>query len=178
MRAKTKSKLTLAALGLFFFGPLVIAGYLYSSRDNWVPNTTNKGVLLEQPVNIDDVGIDLRLGSWYLLYMTKDKCEDLCKKNLVLMRQVRLAMGAEKNRVQRVLASTSRQGEINELMNSAFFGTKQILITQAINDNRIKPNHLFIVDPHGNIMMRYDKKNTDRDVYNDLKHLLKVSTIG
>ncbi len=178
MRAKTKSKLTLAALGLFFFGPLVIAGYLYSTRDNWVPNTTNRGVLLEAPVHIDEVGLDLHLGSWYLLYLADNKCEDICKKNLYTMRQVRVAMGAEKNRVQRVIASVGKLEEINSLINFAFEGTKHIQITQAINDNRIKLDHLFIVDPHGNIMMRYDKENTDRDVYKDLKHLLKVSKIG
>ena len=94
------------------------------------------------------------------------------------MRQVRIAMGAEKNRVLRVIASVGKHDEINAIINSAFEGTKHIIITQAINDNRIKPNHLFIVDPHGNLMMRYEKGNTDRDVYKDLKHLLKASKIG
>ena len=37
---------------------------------------------------------------------------------------------------------------------------------------------LWIVDPHGNLVLRYDAKVKGKDLLNDLRHLLKLSNIG
>jgi hypothetical protein len=39
-------------------------------------------------------------------------------------------------------------------------------------------NSLYIVDPHGNLMMRHDAAHTSKDLLTDLKQLLKLSHIG
>ncbi len=37
---------------------------------------------------------------------------------------------------------------------------------------------LWIVDPHGNLVLRYDGKVNGKHVLDDLRHLLKLSNIG
>ena len=37
---------------------------------------------------------------------------------------------------------------------------------------------LWIVDPHGNLVLRYDAKANGKQILNDLRHLLKLSKIG
>ena len=41
-----------------------------------------------------------------------------------------------------------------------------------------RASSLFIVDPHGNLMMRHDAAHTTKDLLSDLKKLLKLSHIG
>ncbi|MNY68082.1 hypothetical protein D3C86_2057890 [compost metagenome] len=42
-----------------------------------------------------------------------------------------------------------------------------------------KPDaQLWIVDPHGNLVLRYDARVKGKDLLNDLRHLLKLSNIG
>jgi hypothetical protein len=38
--------------------------------------------------------------------------------------------------------------------------------------------HLWIIDPHGNLVLRYDPSVKGKDLLNDLRHLLKLSNIG
>ena len=37
---------------------------------------------------------------------------------------------------------------------------------------------LWIVDPHGNLVLRYDSSSKGKAILNDLRHLLKISQIG
>ena len=50
-----------------------------------------------------------------------------------------------------------------------------------VNDNDVgdEPGpQLWIVDPHGNLVLRYDVKAKGKHVLDDLRHLLKLSNIG
>jgi hypothetical protein len=38
--------------------------------------------------------------------------------------------------------------------------------------------HLWIIDPHGNLVLRYDPSIKGKELLNDLRHLLKLSNIG
>lgn len=37
---------------------------------------------------------------------------------------------------------------------------------------------LWIIDPHGNLVLRYEPNVKGKDLLNDLRHLLKLSNIG
>jgi hypothetical protein len=37
---------------------------------------------------------------------------------------------------------------------------------------------LWIIDPHGNLVLRYEPTVKGKDLLNDLRHLLKLSNIG
>jgi len=41
-----------------------------------------------------------------------------------------------------------------------------------------KTNLIYLIDPNGNLMMRYTPDQLPKPLFKDLKHLLKVSRIG
>jgi hypothetical protein len=48
----------------------------------------------------------------------------------------------------------------------------------ALFPNEDRANSVFIVDPLGNLMMRYDARRNPRGLFEDLKKLLLLSHIG
>jgi hypothetical protein len=44
--------------------------------------------------------------------------------------------------------------------------------------NKLKKNHLYLVDPLGNIFMYYQKDFNPKGLKKDIKKILKVSRIG
>jgi len=45
-------------------------------------------------------------------------------------------------------------------------------------EDPLKMNRIYIVDPLGNLMMSYEPNVNPRDIYTDLKKLLRGSRIG
>ena len=91
-----------------FFGPLIVAAWLYYGGEALQPEgRANHGALLEPIVNIADVSPDSPLhvendGHWVLLYMNKGECAEPCEYGLYSLRQMRLMLGREMDRVKRV----------------------------------------------------------------------------
>src|SRR4051812_28063288 len=90
-----------------FFAPLVIAFALYYGS-GWRPaKTTNHGTLISPPRPMPEVSAEnasqLFRGKWSLVYLAGDACSNECLQALLQMRQVRLALGDDMRRVQRVL---------------------------------------------------------------------------
>ena len=42
----------------------------------------------------------------------------------------------------------------------------------------LKPGTIYLIDPIGNLMMKYDTTSTSRGMLKDIKKLLKISNIG
>ena len=76
--------------------------------------------------------------------------------------------------------------EFNQKMQSHYERFKQYIadqqwISQQLgydSDRFLKEQHVFMVDPIGNIILRYGPNNSPRDMLDDLKRLLKASQIG
>ena len=87
-------------------------------------------------------------GERWLLIATSD---------IEAMRQVRLALGRDASRVDVVVATP---GELAK--------------AGALVDER----HIYLTDPHGNVMMRWPASPDLKRMLADLKRLLKASQIG
>ena len=104
-RAK-RGRIHFLLIAAVFFGPLLIATWLYYGGSSLQPETTaNHGTLLEPIVNLNDSVpdssvLDQRL--WLLLYADGAACGEGCLKSLYTLRQSRLMLGREMDRVQRV----------------------------------------------------------------------------
>ncbi|MNT98715.1 hypothetical protein D3C72_2413630 [compost metagenome] len=48
----------------------------------------------------------------------------------------------------------------------------------AESAGKVEGAQLWIVDPHGNLVLRYDSRSQGKAILNDLRHLLKISQIG
>jgi hypothetical protein len=119
-------------------------------------------------------------GKWALVASDSGACEAACREKLVALRQVRLALGRNAERVERVFVvdDTTRPTpaalEPFPGMAVAMTPTGMRLPPGLANDRA----HVYLVDPHGNVMMRWPWPADTRRLLKDLERLLKASQIG
>ena len=189
---------SLIILALVFFGPIIFAWYLYNFQPQWFLKRMNHGKLLDFPLQMKDLdwqgqeGERKKLrGKWLLLYVTPLPCKQLCLGNLYKMRQVRLALSGDSERVERAVLTFSGDGNdpsLKPLLIHHYTGTLEIRVKplklQAFfvgfphRDTALREGYLFIVDPHGNVILSYPPDASMQGVWKDLTRLLKVSKIG
>lgn len=128
------------------------------------------------------------LGLWTMVEFAANPCIDDCMKNIYKMRQIRLALGKDAHRVQRVVI-TEQPDHMAKLMQDNP-GTRLFLLTSDRSAPLLKkfPDYsegdissigqrIYIVDPLGNLMMRYPPNVDASDVLKDLRQLLKATWI-
>jgi hypothetical protein len=123
-------------------------------------------------------------GKWIMLQVSASGCGDNCRKNLFAMRQLRLMQGKDMDRIERVLLVTD-QAPMETLILREFDGT-HILRTDAkavdawlpVEPGTTVQDRLYLIDPLGNLMMRYTVDADPNKVKKDLIKLLKASSIG
>ena len=119
-------------------------------------------------------------GKWVLVASDSGDCEAACTAKLGMLRQVRLALGREAARVERVFVvddvrrPAPKAFESFEGMRVALPPTGLQLPPGAVNDRA----HVYLVDPNGNVMMRWPAAAEPKRMLADLKRLLKASQIG
>jgi len=158
----------------------------------WPPSrTVNYGELIE-PRPLPDAALKLadgapfRLsqlkGKWVLVSIDSGRCDADCEKKLLYMRQLRLTQGKDMERVERAWlvsdAATPRSDAV-----AAFPGTWVVRaagagLIEAFPAAGAAADHIYLVDPLGNLMMRFPHDpDTDR-LIRDLSRLLRASRVG
>jgi hypothetical protein len=174
----------LLILAALFFVPLAASFTLYYGV-GWRPaGGSNHGELL-QPVRQMPEGPASLLGKWALVYVGDGRCDAACQQALVFARQTRLSLNKEMSRVNRAFLATANCCDL-EYIDKEHEGLKVFDIgdPQAVSEMLalLPPgdhsHSLFIVDPNGNIVMRYDVRESPRGLLEDMKKLLKLSHIG
>jgi len=184
---------TVFALGGLFLLPLLLSFWLYYGV-HWHPRgTTIHGELITPVRPLPDVPLadadgvahnGVFLGKWSLVYVGSGACDADCRTTLVFMRQTRLSLNSDMTRVQRVLLATTQCCDRAYLpaqhpglrVLDASRGGAQPLLAQFPQQERAQA--LYVVDPLGNLMMRYDARLPPRGLLEDLKRLLQLSHIG
>lgn len=119
-----------------------------------------------------------------LVYVGDGRCDDACRRALFVMRQARLLLNNEMPRVGRTFLVTGGccdraflQGEHKglELFDASTPAAAPLLAQFPEQDRGYS---LFVVDPLGNLMMRFDSRQDPKGLLTDLKKLLKLSHIG
>jgi cytochrome oxidase Cu insertion factor (SCO1/SenC/PrrC family) len=118
-------------------------------------------------------------GRWVLVASDSGNCDGACARKLASMRQVRLALGRNASRVVRVFV-TDDLAPPDAALGAA---PDQVVILPhpgvalppgAVNDRA----HIYLVDPLGNVMMRWPSNPEPRRMLQDLERLLKASQVG
>jgi cytochrome oxidase Cu insertion factor (SCO1/SenC/PrrC family) len=172
---------------LVILSPIVVSSFLHTL--NIRPDkTVNYGELIEvkalqgSATNFGDDTIfrsrQLR-GKWTLLTIDSGKCEQYCQDKLYKMRQVRLAQHTEKDRVQRVWLINDDQKPSTEIINQ-YEGTRLVLakgrdLLEEFPYINSQVDHIYVIDPMGNLMMRYPRNAEPKKMVDDIKRLLKLS---
>lgn len=203
-----KNRLLLLVLAASFIVPFLVGDLAY--RMGWYEGgRTNKGRLIDPPVPFaslslrDSGGQVLGAGfagkQWWLLYAMAGDCDATCRNRLFQMRQVRLALGKEEDRLRQAVILTSEPtAATRELLAREFPGFVQLAGEHAPIDAAFRAGaaasgaapasragELYIMDPMGWIMLAYPPEADERrsvekaeDVLSDLRKLLKASRIG
>lgn len=178
----------LLLLGVFI-APVVAA---YLAYFGWRPaGHSNYGDLLEvtplqhtagQALDGRRFDLDRLRGKWVMVHLGAARCDGGCVRQLYLMRQTRIAQGKEQPRIERLWVLTdsgvpdpallqAHPGlEVWRPANAAFAAQ-----FPAVHD---RAEHIYLVDPLGNLMLRFPVEVDPGRMMKDLRLLLKASQIG
>jgi hypothetical protein len=154
---------------------------------------TNYGTLLvpQRPVpelplaNLDGTRFDLRklAGSWVLVMVDRSECDKPCTDKLLMMRQQRTMTGKDRDKIERVWLISDQEPLSIALMRE-YEGThfvrapvqplRELLVLPNADSARLQ-DHIWLIDPRGNLMLRWPKNPEVNGVKRDLARLLKVS---
>jgi cytochrome oxidase Cu insertion factor (SCO1/SenC/PrrC family) len=186
----------LIGVALIFFAPLGLSFYLYYGR-NWHPGgRVNAGELIDPARPLPSLSLPLvgggaanpqfLKGKWTLLYIQHGRCDDECRKHLYDTRQVRLALDREMPRVQRVFIGDGDCCDWTELQAAhpdliairASAADDPLLALLPVRADAVNSHRVYLIDPLGNAMMFYAPAVKSKGMLEDLKRLLRLSSIG
>ena len=179
-------RLQISIIALVFFGPLIVATWMYMSGQFQPTARTNHGVLLSPVISLaDDADVANHTpdGDWRLIYVETGSCRAECKEALIRLRQVRLMLGSEMDRVSRVFLHGSAPPD-KVALNSEHPGLITLSsnrLARVLTDSRptdTSAGGIYLVDPLDNLMMYFAPDVIPGDLVDDLKHLLELSRIG
>jgi hypothetical protein len=175
---------TVFALAGLFLLPLLLSFWLYYGL-HWRPRAmSNHGELIEPVRPLPDVPDHIFQGHWTVVYVGDGACDARCRDTLFFMRQTRLSLNTEMTRVQRVFLVTGNCCD-RAFLAAEHPGLRVLDASSAAAQPLLAPfqaadraQTLFVVDPLGNLMMRYDARLPPKGLLEDLKRLLQLSHIG
>ena len=172
-----RGRAKLALLALFFLLPVGASWLVW--RFDLVPGAAgNYGTLLSpRPVSLPPAA-GLK-GKWVLVQLDAGVCDAGCERKLYVMRQARRAQGKDMQRVARLWLLTDAAQPRAELL-AAIEGTV-VAPAGARGDfpaERSATDHIYLVDPLGNLMMRFPRDPDPSRLIKDLQRLLKASSFG
>lgn len=155
----------------------------------WQPSDqVNYGELLEpQPLpdvawaQLDGTSFRLRAlrGKWVLTVVDSGRCDAWCREKLTYIRQVRLAQGKEIDRIERLWVLSDEANPDSGLL-AAHEGLRVVraeksTLASVFPAQKAKEDHIYLIDPLGNVMMRYPRDADPRRMLKDVTRLLRHS---
>ncbi len=121
---------------------------------------------------------------WLLVSVAGGACDASCANNLYFQRQLREALGKDKDRIDRVWL-VDDSAPVPEVIQPALKGAVVLRVAHAELETWLRPQdghvlseHLYVVDPMGNWMMRFPpgiSLETAPQVKRDLERLMRAS---
>jgi len=204
----------LIALALLFFAPVAVAFILYYGI-GWSPGgRVNHGELVEPPVPLPELALpqadgprpggpdaasgtgaepavtspSFLKGKWTLLYLGDGACSAGCRADLYNTRQVRAALGADRERVQRVFLAEgaccdldwlhAQQPDLITVQAGGAAAPLTAILEHAGQSPAPAADRVYLIDPLGNLMMSYAADARPKGMLEDLKKLLRLSHVG
>lgn len=155
---------------------------------------TNYGTLVEpqRPVpdipatGLDGTAFDARAlkDRWVLVMVDGGACDAPCESKLLHMRQQRIMTGKERESIERIWFITDGEPVAGRLIRE-YEGT----ILVRVDERHLRPvlalpdgpdaslrDHIWLVDPLGNLMLRWPRDPDPKGTRSDIARLLKVSS--
>ncbi len=177
-----RGRLQLLLILFIVIGPMLLASAMYQWRF-WVPESRSyHGELLGNGQTRADLGVEVAESRWQLLVTAPGGCGPDCQQLVFIARQVHIGLNREAQRASHALASAQPlpadlvarlQREFPQLQRYSLEpgnAAPGLLESEAAQ--------LWILDPHGNLVLRYAADSRGKGILDDLRYLLKISQIG
>jgi hypothetical protein len=185
MTSRTKLLLLLG----FFAAPMIAAWVSYSG---WHPEKhKNYGSLLTVTPLAHTAGtlldgtpytLDALKGKWLMVYVGEAACDAACTTLLYYMRQSHISQGKDQERVERVWVVTDAGTPLPALLKLhtglRVWRAGEPVFFDQFPAARTGAHHIYVVDPLGNLMLRFPENADPKGIIKDMKLLLKASQIG
>jgi cytochrome oxidase Cu insertion factor (SCO1/SenC/PrrC family) len=193
IQARRKGRLKLFVL-LFVCAAPIIASYVtyYIIKPS---GRTNYGAFIDQQAHpmpkLTSTTLDGRpetlenyAGKWIMVKVGGGRCDEACTKQLFAMRQLRTMQGKNMDRVERVWLITDDE-PVDTMLIRQYDGMHMLRVPRAqlshwlpVEIGTKLDDHIFLIDPRSNLMMRFPKDPDPKRVNKDIAKLLRASAIG
>lgn len=197
---RRQGRFILVIMALLFSAPFLGSWFILNYTDIIGSMSVRHGDLYQPLRQVPDVAVyDPRIagepeqplhGKWILLYIAPGPCDEACHENLYRMRQIRLAVGRYTHNLERVwMTDAENKSDLDRLL-AEYDGTLVLDMGRhaaAIQPedfrydeaaNVLEDDSLYLLDPLGNLVMRYRADAEPLQIIKDLNKLLKASRIG
>nr|WP_246185517.1 cytochrome C oxidase subunit I [Pandoraea iniqua] len=123
-------------------------------------------------------------GKWLLISADTAACDESCVSKLFYMRQIRVLQGNERTRVETIWLVTD-DNAVSDKLDTAYEDTRRLRADPVALANWLPTqegtglrDHIYLVDPLGNLMMAFPKNPDPGRIKSDLTRLLKWSGTG
>ncbi|MFM2119327.1 MAG: hypothetical protein RL722_795 [Pseudomonadota bacterium] len=191
--ARSRGRLVMLLILLACAAPVVASYFTYYV---WKPEgRSNYGRLIQPSLSLpppeqlalrgedgQSVNPQSLRGQWLLVVVAPGSCDSQCEHLLYAQRQLRETLGKEKDRVDRVWlveGDSPIRAELRGAMAGAtvLHGSReQIAAWLQPQEGHALEQHLYLVDPMGEWMMRFPPRFDPPRVKKDLERLLRAST--
>jgi cytochrome oxidase Cu insertion factor (SCO1/SenC/PrrC family) len=170
-------RLKLLLIAVACAAPMVLATLTYYF--DWAPgNAGNYGELIP-PKPLSAKLLEPLRGKWVLVMFDTAACDAYCQRKLYFMRQTRKAQGKHQHRLERLWLVTDGSKPSLGLI-SAIEGTHIVPAEPVLTENfpGERESHIYLIDPLGNLMLRFPREPDPKLIIKDLQRLLKYSGVG
>jgi hypothetical protein len=117
-------------------------------------------------------------GTWVLLIDVAGRCDAQCARLLYASRQARTMQGKDRDRIVRVLLAGADEGPDAALLTEH----PDLVVAHVPDAERAAlpggADAIYLIDPLGNLVLRYGADPDIKGISRDLTRLLKASSIG
>lgn len=178
MPASAKPRLIFGLIFLVCAAPIVLGTLAYYLHWGSGAGASYGELIVPRP--LDGPAFLAMRGKWVLVTFDAAACPAQCERKLYVVRQVRRAQGAGAERMERLWLVTAG-GEPAPRLVAAIEGTHIEPASRAGARGAFpgEPTaYIYLVDPLGNLMMRYPADADPAKMIKDLERLLKLSRVG
>ena len=185
-----KARIALVVIVTLFTAPFIASWYLvfytdFKKNDIGVQNGSLIHPVIEvgaiEAIAIGNESKQRLLGKWTLTGFVSSGCDTDCEKLLYILRQTRLALGKNLDKVGRLVLTNS--DEVLEY-EEEYKGQKVVkdpeeydrLMNKFGEIENFDANDIYLIDPYGFIMMRYDRDMNPKGIIKDVERLIKNSS--
>lgn len=192
MSSLTKNRLKLVFIALLFALP-VMSAWLVFKNPEWLDGgkTKNNGELISPAIpskisdftnNSESKNLDHLKGRWVLMHLDfNGHCNEACEKSVHMLKQIHTLLNKDSARLERVYLSQGASDNTlfsNDTKLTTLPWSDEHLLSLKAKVEGLKDDDMVLLDPLGNIMMRYHHDADPYGIQKDLKLLFKASQIG